>query len=199
MFMASAVFPILGRAAITIISEGCKPLVIRSNSTNPGRDSSDPTFALVKLLDRLDRFHHLVFHGKHLALKAIFADGENSLFHFVEQIVDLVLLFVGTPNALRAGGNDFAQDVFVAHDLEVILHVRRSWNEREKARDEGRAAYAIEKMPITQDLRERDQVDRLSSVPKIDKNVVNRPVRGNVKVFFINFLDAFCDRFLAAK
>src|SRR5213594_5196496 len=35
MFMASAVFPMLGRAAITIISEGCKPLVIRSNSMKP--------------------------------------------------------------------------------------------------------------------------------------------------------------------
>ena len=35
IFMASAVFPMLGRAAITIISEGCKPLVIRSNSTKP--------------------------------------------------------------------------------------------------------------------------------------------------------------------
>ncbi len=35
MFMASAVLPMLGRAAITIISDGCNPLVRRSKSLNP--------------------------------------------------------------------------------------------------------------------------------------------------------------------
>ena len=35
IFMASAVLPMLGRAAITIISEPWRPLVIRSSSTNP--------------------------------------------------------------------------------------------------------------------------------------------------------------------
>src|SRR5207248_5987329 len=35
LFIASAVFPMLGRAAITIISAACIPLVIRSNSTKP--------------------------------------------------------------------------------------------------------------------------------------------------------------------
>ena len=71
------------------------------------------------------------------------------------------------------------------------MHVRRSWNESEQAGDERRAAYVFQKMPITQHLGKRDQVDRLPRVPKIDKNVLDRPVRGNVKVFFVNFLDAF--------
>ena len=35
MFMASAVLPIEGRAAITIISEPCRPLVMRSRSLKP--------------------------------------------------------------------------------------------------------------------------------------------------------------------
>src|SRR4029077_5509979 len=158
-------------------------------------DSSDSTFALVKLLDRLDRFHDLVFHRKHLAFEAVFANGEDSLFYFVEQIIDFILFLVSAPNTFRGGRNDFAQDVFVANNLEIVLHVRCSWNEREKAGDERRAAYAIEKMPITQHLGERDQIDRLPRVPKIDKNVVNRPMRRNVKVFFVNLLDAFRDGF----
>ena len=95
----------------------------------PGGDSGDAAFALVQLLDRLDRFHHLVFHRKHLPFEAVFADGEDLLFHFVEQIVHLVLLFVSAAHALGGGRNDLAQDVFVANDLEVIS---RRWLRSER-------------------------------------------------------------------
>ena len=108
---------------------------------------------------------------------------------------DFVLLFVRAADALGGGGNDLSQNVFVANDLEVVLHVRRGRNEREKARDECRAADAVEEIPIAQDLRERDQVDALSGIPKIDQNVVDGLVRGNVEIFFVNFLDAFRDGF----
>src|SRR5205807_1123038 len=90
---------------------------------------------------------------------------------------------------------DFAQDVFVANDLEVVPDVCSGWNEGEKTGDERRAPYAVKQEAITQDLGERDQVDRLSCVPKIDENVINRPARGNVKLIFVNFLDAFCNSF----
>jgi hypothetical protein len=65
-------------------------------------DSSDAPLALVKLLDRLDRFHYLVFHGKHLAFEAVFTHRKDCLFYFVEQIIDFILLVVSAPNALRA-------------------------------------------------------------------------------------------------
>src|SRR6266436_9094807 len=50
-------------------------------------------------------------------------------------------------------------------------------------------------MPVTQHLGECDQVDRFSYVPKIDKNAVDRSMRRNVKVIFVNFLDAFGNGF----
>src|SRR5438093_409996 len=160
-----------------------------------GGDSGDAAFTLIKLLDRLDRVHHLVFHRKQLAFEAVFAHGENALFYFVEQIVYLVLFLVSTAHALGGGRNDFPQDVLVANDVEVVADVRGGWNEGEQTRDERRAADTVKKMPITQYLRKRDQVDRLRRIPKIDENVVNRPVRGNVKVFFVNLFDAFRDSF----
>src|SRR5207247_9140138 len=86
-----------------------------------------------------------------------------------------------------------AQDGFVANDLEVVANVCSGWNEGEKAGDERRAPYAVKQVAITKDLGERDQVDCLSCIPKIDENVVNRPVRRNVKIIFVNFLDAFCN------
>ena len=156
-------------------------------------DSSDAAFALVKFLDRLDGFHDLVLHGKHLALEAVFAHREDFLFHFVEEIVHVILLFVSAADALGGGGNDFPQNVFVANYLEIILHVRCSRDERKEVRDQRRAAYAVEQIPVAQHLCKCDQIDCLTRVPKIDKDAVNRAVRGDVEVFLINFLDAFRD------
>jgi hypothetical protein len=55
----------------------------------------------------------------------------------------------------------------------------------------------IEKIPISQHLREGNQVNRLLRPPKIDKDIVNCPVCGDVKVFSADFLDAFGDCFAA--
>src|SRR6266508_6937308 len=153
-----------------------------------GGDSGDAAFTLVQLLNRLDGVHHLVFHREHLAFEAVFAHGENALFHFVEQIVYLVLFLVSTANALGGGRNDFTQNVFVANDVEVVPDICGCRDKGEKAGDKCRAADAVEKMPITQHLCERNQVDRLRRVPKIDENIIDRPVRRDVEVFFVNFL-----------
>ena len=86
-----------------------------------------------------------------------------------------------------------AQDVFVANDLEVIADICRRRDESEKAGDERRAADCLEHIPIAQDLRERDQVDPLTGIPEIDQHGVNRLVRRNVEIFFVNLLDRFRD------
>ena len=97
-----------------------------------------------------------------LALETIFPDRVDFLLHFVEQVVDFVLLLVGAPRAFGAGADDLAQDVFVAHDLEVVTDVRRRRDEGEKAGDERRAADGVEQVPVAQDLGEGDQVDALT-------------------------------------
>jgi hypothetical protein len=99
---------------------------------------------LVEFFNRLDRVHDLVFHGEGFVVEALVADREDFLFHFVEEIIDFVLLFVGTARAFRAGADDLAQDVFVPHDLEVITDVGRCRHEGEKVRDEGGAANCLE-------------------------------------------------------
>ena len=137
----------------------------------------------------------MLLHGKHLAFETVFAHGENPLLHFVEQVIDLVLLFVRATHALGGGRNDLAQNVFVANDFEVVPDVRCRRNEREQLSYEHRAADAIEEVPIAEHLCERDQVNALSGVPKIDKNVVDGSVRRDIEIFLVNFLDAFRDCF----
>ena len=86
----------------------------------------------------------MIFHREHLAFEPVFADVENLLFHLVQQTVDLVLLFVSAAHALGRGGNDLAQNVFVANDLQIVLHVGRGRNEREQIGHQCRAADAVE-------------------------------------------------------
>src|SRR6266567_6469360 len=95
----------------------------------PGGDSGDAAFTLIQLLNRLDRVHHLVFHREQLAFEAVVAHGENALFHFVEQIVYLVLFLVSAANTLGGSGNDFKQNVLVTNNIEVVADVCGGWNE----------------------------------------------------------------------
>ena len=121
-----------------------------------GGNSGDPAFALVKFLDRLDRFHHLVLHREHLPFEAVFTDRKDSLLYFIEKVAHFVLFLVGAAHALGGSGNDLAQNVFVADDLEVVADVRGSRHKGKQASDKRGAADTLEQISIAQHLRERD-------------------------------------------
>ena len=67
---------------------------MRSKLVNPDGQPGDRSAAFVKLLDRLDRLHHLVLHEGHLVLEPILADRQDALLDIIEQAVDLTLLLV---------------------------------------------------------------------------------------------------------
>ena len=159
-----------------------------------GGNSGDAAAPLIELLDRLDRLHHLVLHRQDLAFEAIFADGENLLLHFIEEIVHFILFLEGTPDAFRAGRDDLAQNVFVPDDFEVVTDVGGRGHERVEIRYQRRAADRFKQISVAQNLGERDQVDGLACVPKIDKGIENCLVRGHVKIIGGDFLNDFRDR-----
>ncbi len=183
----------LGRAAITTISAGMQSTRHPIELDEAAREAGQAAFLFPQFLDRLDRFHDLVLHGQGLAFETIFADGVDFLLYFVEQVVDLVLLFVGAARAFRAGADDLAQDVFVADDLEVVTDIGGGRDEGEKARDKRSAADRIEQVPIAQHLRKCDQVDPGAGIPKIDQDAINRLVGRDVEILLVNFLDDFRD------
>ena len=76
------------------------------------------------------------------------------------------------------------QDEFLADDFAVIPSIRRCGREGEQFRDERRAAYLVEQVPVTQDLGERDYVHRALGGPAFDEDRVDRRVRGLVKPRF---------------
>src|SRR5437762_11798689 len=111
-------------------------------------DAGDPAFALVKFLDRLDRFHHLVLHREHLPFEAVFTDRKDSLLHFIEKVAHFVLFLVGAAHALGGSGNDLAATVFDAADLEVVADVRGSRHKGKQASDKRGAADTLEQISI---------------------------------------------------
>src|SRR6266545_3585798 len=113
------------------------------------RDSCDRTFVLKEFLDRFKSAHHLLFHREHLAFEPVFADGEDSLFYFIENIIYFVLFLVGPSNALCGRRDDLAENMFVSDDVEVVLHVRCRRHEREEGSDKGGATDRIKQIPIT--------------------------------------------------
>ena len=62
MFMASAVLPMLGRAAMTIISDGMQAARHAIELDEAGGEPGRLPLLLVELFDRLDRVHDLVLH-----------------------------------------------------------------------------------------------------------------------------------------
>src|SRR5205085_10225132 len=92
-----------------------------------GGDSGDAAFTLVKLLNRLDGVHYLVFHREQLAFETVFAHGENALFHFVEQIVYLVLFLVSAAQAFGGRLFSFWHDGLVSNECHVGSYVWGGW------------------------------------------------------------------------
>ena len=124
MFMASAVLPIEGRAAMTIISAPCRPSVILSNSAKPVGRPVIAAAPVVQLLDRVDGLHHLVLHARRLVLEAILRDREDLRLHVVEQVRHVVLLVVAARGVFGADVDDLPEGVFLLQDLDVIGGVR---------------------------------------------------------------------------
>ena len=74
-----------------------------------------------------------------------------------------------------------AQGPFLLKNLDVIGRVRRRRDEGEELGDEGRAADLVELVAVPQHLRERDEIDRLRGVPKLEQHREDAGVRGDVK------------------
>ena len=51
------------------------------------------------------------------------------------KIVHFVLFLVSATHAFGAGGDDLAQNIFVANNLEVVVKIRRRRDEGEQAGD----------------------------------------------------------------
>ena len=100
MFRQSAVFPIEGRAARMIRSEGCRPDVIRSRSRKPDGDSGDHLALVVQLLQQLRRRKLEFTDGYEAALHSLFRKAEQRLLRAIENLFRRLCL-------VEAFGHDF--------------------------------------------------------------------------------------------
>ncbi len=112
MFMAREVLPTEGRAAITIISPSCRPVVILSKSAKPGADAGEHALVFVIFLDGGNGFMDQVADRWAGAGHPLFADAENVALDFIQQGVHLAFVIVNARSDIGAGLDHFRRRYF---------------------------------------------------------------------------------------
>ncbi len=150
---------------MTIISAGVQSAGQAIQFDEASREPGNATTPLPKFLDGFDRIHHLFFHGQELAPETIVADLENIVFYFIEKRSHFALFLVGAAHAFGAGGDDLAENIFVADDLEVVVDIRCRRDKGEQTGHERGAADCFQHILVAQHLGEGNEIDRLTRVP----------------------------------
>ena len=179
--MANAVLPMLGRAAMTIISAACSPLVIRSNSTNPvGKPVTEPR-CLIQFFDLFDCLHDQIFGRNNFGFDVFSGDRKNLFFSFIQQRFDFPLLIVALSRKPVAGGDQPAQDILLADDIDVVARVGGGGNKVVKIAQKFRSADLFQLISIFESLLERDEVDWFALVAELEHQAIDDLVRRNVE------------------
>ena len=140
----------------------------------PRGQPSEPSGPLVELLDHVDGPAHQILHRLDGGRFAIFADAEDVAFNFVEQGVDLTLMFVDPSYDRGAGREHPAEDQFFADDLEVVGQVGRAGYGILKTAEVGESTDGFELVGILQLLLDRDEVDGILAVIHFGQRLIDQ-------------------------
>ena len=123
MFSASAVFPIDGRAARMINSDGCRPAVSLSRPGIAGGEAGDAAAFAEYLFEALEAILDQILDADQPRAHAVFGQLENRRFCAVENNVRIVSR--GKRLLLNRGGgiDQAAQNRLFLHDSRVVLHI----------------------------------------------------------------------------
>ena len=125
------------------------------------RDTAHPTGLRLGVLDLLDGPLDQVAHRLVVALQVAACDGIEVLLRFVQQIEHVSGVVVGITGHLRADADHLAQDVLLADDTRVILHVRTARHFVGELADVEGSANDIQFAALLQLLGHGQDVDRL--------------------------------------
>ena len=140
----------------------------------PRGQPSEPPGPLVELLDHVDGPAHQVLHRLDGGRFAILADAEDVAFNFVEQGVNLTLMFVDPSYDRGAGREHPAEDQFFADDLKVVGQVGRTGHGILKTAEVGESTDGFELVGILQLLLDRDEVDGMLVVIHVGQRLVDQ-------------------------
>ena len=124
MFVASAVLPMLGRAARMINSESCRPAG-HAIQIGEAAGHAHAFRTLQPRVDPLEGLHHQVVGVDDLVVAPRVVDGEDFLFGLTDDVVGADAFVVGAAEDFGAGVDQRPQRGLLAHDVGVVDGVGR--------------------------------------------------------------------------
>ena len=167
--MANAVFPMLGRAAMTIISAGMKPAGHPVQFNKSGRQTGHRTAILIQFFDLFDCLHDEIFGRNNLRFDVFSSDRKNLFLSLIQQRLDFPLLIVALSRKPVAGGDQPAQDVLLANDIDVVACVGGGRNKVVEIAQIFRTADLFQLISIFESLLERDEIDWLALIAELER------------------------------
>ena len=188
MFMAKAVFPMEGRAAMMIRSERCKPAGHFVQIGVVGGQAGDALAALQQRIDRSERLLDDLLHAHEAAADALLGELQDGGFGVVENFFGGIALVGGAGDGGIGGVNQSAQQRFVADNLDVVLDAGPVGDAIDQAGDVADIADRFEFLVPVELLDQRDHVDRPGGLGQIHHARINAAVGVEREVFRLEML-----------
>jgi hypothetical protein len=179
-------FPILGRPAMMMKSEGWKPQV---ELLEAGRHAGDVLLALVQALDVLERVAEDLADRQCAALEATLGEAEDPAFGVVDQRLDVFLGLECLRDDVARGLDQLAEHRHVPHDRGVRVQIRGDRSLLDQERQRGGSADQLELLAAAQLLGQGQDVDRLAVVEEREHALIDQTVRFGVEVRRLEELD----------
>ena len=164
MFSTRLVFPIDGRAATMIRSDGCRPDVISSRSVKP---VGTPVISSLRacsfsIVSRL-RLRQVAQRDEAVA-HLVVGDREDRVLGLVEDDVGLLFGLVGGREDLVGREDQVPERRLLLDDPRVVLDVGRARHAVDERGDVGRAADFVELAGSPELFLQRDEIDRVAAL-----------------------------------
>jgi hypothetical protein len=128
MFMANAVFPMLGSCRndyyLCRMQSARQPVQFDKS----GRQTRHRIATFIQFFDLFDCLHDQLFGGNNFGCDVFSGDRKHLFLSLIQQRFDFPLLIVTLSRKSVAGGNQPAQNIVLANDIDVVAGIGRGWN-----------------------------------------------------------------------
>jgi len=146
------------------------------------------------VLDVGDGVLDQVAHRLVVALEVAAGDGVEVLFGLVEQVEDVGAVVVGVAGGLGADADQFAQDVLLADDARVVLHVGAAGHLAGELADVEGAAHHVQLPALLELLGDGEDVDGLIILEEVEDGAEDALVRLHIEAFGLQDVDGLVHR-----
>src|SRR3970282_1651127 len=121
----------------------------------------------------LDGILNDVSHHHKGGLDLLFRDVKDHLLCHVEKLIDVASLFKSPRGNFRGRGDKMAKDGFFPRDAGVVADVGGGGDQIGKGGKVGGSPHGLQLPPRLQEIAQRDEINRLGAVGKVNHGAKN--------------------------